>query len=71
MMAFELAALSAAAAGDTSIHGNGDVVKQTIVTAILMVSTRGIETMVAIVHGRRAGCRHGFLILFLLRTVAT
>ena len=32
--AFELAALSSPTAGDASLHGDGDVVKKTIVTAI-------------------------------------
>ena len=71
IMAFELAALPLPSAGDASLHGDDDVVKQTIVTAIPMATTyrsyslvtildiRGVETTVAIVHGRRAGRRRG------------
>ena len=69
IMAFELAALPSLSAGDASLHGDNDVVKYTIVTAISMATTcrsyrlatildiRGFETTVVILHGRRAGRR--------------
>ena len=68
-MAFQLTVLLSPWAGNARLHDYGNIVKQTIVTAIPMVATycsislviifdiRGVETPVVIVHDRRAGRR--------------
>ena len=68
IVAFVLVALSSPLAGDDSLDGDDDRVKKSIILAISMatsyrpyslvtiVDIRSVETTVAIVYGRRAGC---------------
>ena len=82
-MVFDLAALSLPWAGDASLHGDDNVIKYTIVTAIhmatiycsnrlvILLDIRGVKTTVTIVQGRRAGCRRGQSALFSWPTAAT
>ena len=70
-MAFGLVALTLSWASNASLHGDDNVVKQIIVTAIPMTTTyrsnrfvilldiRSGKTIVTIVHGRLAGRRRG------------
>ena len=69
IIAAKLTALLSPWAGDASLYGDKDVVKQTIVrttqmatrscSLVSILGIHGVETIVEIFHGRRAGRCHG------------